>query len=362
MDRALQHARQGRWQAPPNPSVGAVVVAADGRVVGEGCHRGPGEAHAEAIALAQADRQARGGTLYVTLEPCTHYGRTPPCSEAIVRAGITRVVMAQRDPNPQVPGHGFERLTEAGVAVCEGPGRAEAEQINRRYLMAITSGRPVVVAKAARTLDGRIAGSKGEPLRITGPASGGWTGRRRSQVEGVLVGSGTVLTDDPRLTARDECDRLLNPQPVRVVADRRLRISPRSALLNRAAQGDVIIVTVPEMLEGAAADSLRGRGALLLGLPAEPERQNMRELLVLLARQGIGSVLVEGGATLLSALARDDLIDLWQVWIAPRIEGRGPGMLEPAPERPIRLGELTVEHLNEDLLVSALPADRDRER
>jgi diaminohydroxyphosphoribosylaminopyrimidine deaminase/5-amino-6-(5-phosphoribosylamino)uracil reductase len=357
MRRALELAARGRWTAPPNPAVGAVVVAGS-RSVGEGFHQRPGTPHAEVVALAEAGEAARGATLYVTLEPCDHHGRTPPCTEAILRAGVHRVVAAVADPHSRVRGRGLERLRRAGVEVETGLLAADAEALNRRLFESARAGRPTVVVKSARSLDGRTARPDSRPLPVTGPAAAEWTGRRRSEFAALLVGSGTLLADDPRLNARLPEGGLHPRQPARVVADARLRTPPDARLL-RTPGGPVVIVTSPEATGTPAAVRLEQAGARLLTLPTGgPAGRDPLLLLRRLAEAGFDSILVEGGPTLAAALARADLVDLWHFWVAPRVMGAGRGCLGTPLDPPVRLGACRAEPVGEDLLVHALPAER----
>jgi diaminohydroxyphosphoribosylaminopyrimidine deaminase/5-amino-6-(5-phosphoribosylamino)uracil reductase len=290
--------------------------------------------------LTQAGEAARGATLYVTLEPCDHQGRTPPCTEAILRAGVARVVAAVIDPHPRVRGRGLERLRRAGLEVETGLMAAEAEALNRRHFESAWAGRPAVVVKSARTLDGRTARPDSRPLPVTGPDAAAWTGRRRSEFAALLVGSGTLLADDPRLNARLPDGGLHPRQPARVVADARL------------------IVTSPEAIGTPPARRLEQAGARLLALPAGTEagRDPLR-LLRRLAEAGFDNILVEGGPTLTAVLARADLVDLWHFWVAPRVMGAGRGCLGAPLDPPVRLGACRAEPVGEDLLVHALPAE-----
>ena len=356
MMKALELASRGRWSAPPNPPVGAVVVAADGAVVGEGYHRRRGTPHAETLALDLAGEAARGATLYVTLEPCDHHGRTPPCSEAILEAGIRRVVLAMRDPHPVVAGSGVARLRSAGLDLVEGIGEAEARMLYERHARRVTEGRPAIIAKMARTLDGRVSTPDGEPLAITSVEAREWVGVRRTEVDGVLVGSGTILADDPLLNARDREGTLLPWQPARVVADARLRIPPEARLLSSEG-GPVILVTAEENLRTDRARLLEERGARLIGAWSGPRGGLAPDSLVsTLADAGLDSILMEGGASLLSSLAAGDLVDLWHVFLGPMITGGGPGMLERPLLPPVRLGAMETRAVGPDLLISALPA------
>ena len=357
MRRALDLAARGRWTASPNPAVGA-VVSREGEVLGEGFHERPGTAHAEVVALRRAGVEARGAELHVTLEPCDHHGRTPPCTRAIIEAGIRRVVCAMADPHPRVNGRGIARLQEAGVTVVTGVLEAEAEELNRRYVAARRAGRPVVVAKVARTLDGRIGTREGQPLRVSGPEALEWVGRRRSEVDGVLVGSATLLADDPRLTARRPDGSMWERQPARIVADARLRTGEGARLLTEQG-GAVIILTSPEQIRSPRADGLRALGVKVEAVPRLPGGGlDPARMMTTLARLGMESILVEGGGRLLSSMEDADIIDLWQVWVAPAVMGEGRGMLTQ-PTAPRRLGPMQAVQVGGDLLVTALPESRD---
>lgn len=354
MQRALELAARGRWTAPPNPAVGAVVVV-DGRIVGEGFHERPGTPHAEVVALTRAGSLASGGTIYITLEPCNHHGRTPPCTDAILVAGIKRVVVAGMDPHRLVNGEGLERLRREAIEVVEGVERDVAEKLNERHFLAAREGRPTVIGKLARTLDGRIGRPGRQQLAITGDDARVWTGRRRSEVEAVLVGSGTLLADDPLLTARGPGTDLLATQPARVVADGRLRTPPGARILSSEG-GPVYILTTAERAGGNSADRLVQAGARVVGVDADAgDHLKCRDMLSALAAAGFDSIFVEGGATLMAALAGEDLIDLWHIWIAPTVIGNGPGALSEALEPPVRLGEMDARRVGDDLLVSVLP-------
>lgn len=359
MSRALELAGRGRWSAPPNPTVGAVVVS-EGRIVGEGFHERRGTSHAEVIALEEAGGRARGATLYVTLEPCNHQGRTPPCTDAIVASGIARVVVAAPDPHPLVGGRGIARLRSEGMEVSVGAAGEEASRVNRRHIMRIGAGRPAVAVKVARTLDGRIAGPGNRTQEITGARAREWGRRRRGEFDAVLVGSGTLLADDPLLSARSGEEELLPVQPARAVADARLR-TPAGARLLSTEGGPVYILTAEEMKESERAHALEAAGARVLGVPRGPRGGlDAAGMLSALAVEGIDSIFVEGGAGLIASLAAHDLVDLWHVWIAGKVLGAGPGMLREALEPSLRLGPMQAIEVEGDLLVSALPPEANR--
>lgn len=347
MRQALDLAAQGRFTSAPNPCVGCLVVR-DGVVVGEGWHRCPGEPHAEVHALSAAGDRARGATLYVTLEPCAHHGRTPPCAEAVVQARPARVVAAMRDPNPRVQGRGFERLRAAGIAVDTGVLEAQARELNRGFVARMERGRPWVVAKLGMSLDARTALASGESRWITGEVARGDVQRLRAMSDAVITGVDTVLADDPEMNVRDPrwCER----QPLRLVLDSRLRTPPQARLFG--ADGPVAVVTTAaaqaarrRALEAAGAEVLDGGTGARIDLPA---------LLEQLATRGCNQVLVEAGATLIGAFAAAELVDEWVVYIAPRLLGSDAraAFALPAPERLAQAPRLqlhAVERLGDDV-------------
>jgi diaminohydroxyphosphoribosylaminopyrimidine deaminase / 5-amino-6-(5-phosphoribosylamino)uracil reductase len=317
MRRALALARRGSATVAPNPKVGAVVLAADGRVVGEGWHRRVGEPHAEVVALAAAGEAARGATLVVTLEPCAHFGRTPPCVDAVLAAGVRRVVASHRDPDPRTAGAGFARLAAHGVEVEVGLGAREAIALNLPFLVSRVFGRPAVTLKWAASLDGKIATAGGESRWITGVAARRRALELREEHDAVLVGSGTALADDPRLTRR--LGRAGRPI-VRVVLDRRLRLSPRARLL--AEPGELLVYTASRDVERAAA--LAAAGAEVVGL----ETPEPGEVLADLGRRGVQSVLVEGGGEVAAAFFAAGVWDRVVAFVAPSLIG---GAAAPSP-------------------------------
>jgi diaminohydroxyphosphoribosylaminopyrimidine deaminase/5-amino-6-(5-phosphoribosylamino)uracil reductase len=310
MRRALFHAARAAGATTPNPLVGAVVVSSDGVIVGQGRHPRAGDPHAEVIALDEAGERARGGTLFVTLEPCCHHGRTPPCTQRIIESGVSRVVVAMVDPNPVVHGKGIEQLRAAGVRVEVGLLEAEARRLNRAFVSVQTLGRPEVIIKAATSADGRIAARPGVRTAISSPESARRTQRLRALADAVAVGSGTVLTDDPMLTARD----MVRSRPLaRVVFDRRLRTPPGARLFSTLGEGPVIILTTETTLERehARARALRDAGATLSGGGDDIERAIRR-----LVSFEISSVLVEGGAVVHRALLDAGLVDTAHIIVA----------------------------------------------
>lgn len=322
LDRALQLARLGRREAHPNPRVGAVVVAKD-VVVGEGYHRGPGTPHAEAVALEQAGERARGATLFVTLEPCCRYGRTGPCTEKIVAAGVSRVVVGAIDPNPAVDGHGIEALRAAGIEtlVVSGDLHTHCELLNEPFARFIRHGLPFLTFKAAVSLDGKVAAAGGDARWISSPESRRQVHGMRAAADAVMVGAGTVRRDDPLLTARDAD----GPDPVRVVVSRSGDLSPDALVVRTARETPTILLT--DTIDAAGARALRSRGVEVVQVGG------LHDGLAALAQRGLLEILFEGGPTLAGALLADDLIDRFVVFVAPLVLGRGaPDLVAlPAP-------------------------------
>jgi diaminohydroxyphosphoribosylaminopyrimidine deaminase/5-amino-6-(5-phosphoribosylamino)uracil reductase len=315
MVRALELARLGLATTDPNPRVGCVIVAGT-RVVGEGWHRRAGGPHAEAIALEAAGAAARGATAYVTLEPCSHHGRTPPCADALVKAGIRRVVYAMRDPNPRVDGGGIARLEAAGVAVEGGVLEREALELNPGFVSRMTRGRPWVAVKLAASLDGGTALPGGESRWITGEAAREDVQRLRARASAVMTGSGTVIADDPRLDVRlPGTER----QPLRVVLDTRLRTPPGARIL--APPGQALILCSVE--EPARAAALRSAGAEVLAVGASGGGVDLKAALAALADRQVNELLVECGAGLAGALLAAGLVDELLLYLAPTLLGRG---------------------------------------
>jgi diaminohydroxyphosphoribosylaminopyrimidine deaminase/5-amino-6-(5-phosphoribosylamino)uracil reductase len=322
MARALELARRGEAQASPNPMVGAVLVK-DNRVVGEGIHLYDRLDHAEILALRAAGKAARGATLYVNLEPCSHRGRTEPCAPALLSAGVRRVVLAMRDPNPVVAGRGIEQLRAGGVEVQVGAREGEARRLNEAFARWISSGRPFVTLKSALTLDGRISlpakpGGKRERW-ITSEAAREEVQRLRHVSDAVLTGLGTVLADDPLLT--DRTGRPRRRRLLRVVLDSRLRLPLRSRLV-RSAEGDVLVFTRAS-LESPRAHALHRAGIELVRVRVRGLRPDLRAVLDELGRREILSLLVEAGSRLNEAALQAGIVDKFFLFYAPRVAGRG---------------------------------------
>jgi len=311
MGRALELAARGLGRTFPNPPVGAVLVRG-GRVIGEGFHHRAGEPHAEIEALRAARGRVRGATLYVTLEPCTHFGRTPPCVDALLPLGLRRAVIAMPDPNPRVRGRGIGRLRRAGVAVAVGVGEREARVLTAGYASRVLRGRPLVTLKLATTLDGRIAAASGEARWITGPAARRLAHALRDISDAVLVGAGTVRADDPRLTCRLPGGR----DPLRiVVAGRRLALPRRARVL--AGGGPTTWVVAPAGASAARVAALRRRGVEVLLLGRRRGRVPFGLLARALGDRGLTSVLIEGGGTVAAEALRARVVDRVVLFMAP---------------------------------------------
>ena len=333
MAHALHLAARGLGNVWPNPAVGCVIVR-EGRVVGRGWTQPGGRPHAEAVALAQAGRGARGATAYVTLEPCAHHGRTPPCAEALVAKGVARVVTALTDPDPRVSGGGHAILREAGVAVTEAVMAHEARALNHGFLKRIGDRLPLVTLKLAATLDGRIATASGESRWITGPEARRAVHAMRMRHDAVMVGAGTAIADDPDLTVRDLGAR---HRPVRIVLDSRLRTDPGGRLGRTAREVPVWLCHGPEAPEPALA-AWRDAGAVPIACPAVPTGLDLRAVLHLLADRGLTRVFCEGGATLGAALVRAGLVDDLAFFTAGKLIG-SDGLAALGPLGLAALGE-----------------------
>jgi diaminohydroxyphosphoribosylaminopyrimidine deaminase/5-amino-6-(5-phosphoribosylamino)uracil reductase len=351
MARALDLASRGRGQVEPNPMVGAVVVR-DETVVGEGWHERFGQAHAELNALRETGDLTRGSTLYVTLEPCNHLGKTPPCVDAVIAAGVRRVVAAMLDPFPKVAGRGIERLKAAGIAVDVGVGESAARRLNAAYLKRLATGRPWVHAKWAMTLDGKIATRTGESKWITGDAARARVHELRGWMDAIIVGRRTLLADDPLLTARPPGPRT----PARVVLTATAQGMPASCrLLDTIADAPVLVATTV-----AAADALsawRDRGADVVAFAAADRGLDVGLVLTELGRRGMTNVLVEGGADTLGRFRDAGEIDEVHAFVAPMVVG---GAGAPGPIGGLGVGQLldawqpaewTIERVGNDVLL-----------
>jgi diaminohydroxyphosphoribosylaminopyrimidine deaminase/5-amino-6-(5-phosphoribosylamino)uracil reductase len=376
MHRALGLAARGRGGTSPNPMVGALIVSPDGVVVGRGFHERAGTPHAEVHAIADAGDRARGATLYCTLEPCCHTGRTGPCSVAIAQAGIRRVVAAVTDPNPKVASGGVRYLREHGIDVTVGVLGERAARLNEVFFTNVTRRRPFVTLKIAMSLDGRIAAGKGERTALTSAAANRHAQRFRAEVDAIGVGSETILVDDPVLTARDVCRK----RPLtRVVFDSRLRTPPAARLLTTLDAGPVVIVTsaaqpnIPVADVAGDADAARGIAAATQGasLPAFESRRraleaagativaldaphDLRAAMARLHEMGIGSLLLEGGAALHAAAWDADIVDRVRVYVTPHALGAsGVAWTMPASFAAPRLGAARTVWLGADCLLES---------
>lgn len=361
MERALELARQGLGATSPNPMVGAVLVK-DGRVIGEGFHLYADLKHAETLALEQAGKDAHGATLYVNLEPCCHTGRTPPCTDALVKAGVKRVVAGMADPNPLVAGRGFQALREAGVEVEVGACEEACRTLNEHFACYVKSARPFVTLKTAMTLDGKIAAADGESGWITSEQARAYVHHLRHQHDALLTGVGTVMADDPLLTDRSGLPR--RRPLLRVVLDSALRLTPTSKLV-QGAESDLLVVC------GAGADAGRQRALearRIQVLRASNAQPDIEWVLKELARREIQSVLVEAGALINGAALEADVIDKVVVFFAPRLLGGGDavpsfggrGLGSLGATRPVQV--TTLQKIGEDLLVEGYLHDVYRDR
>ena len=338
MRQALRLAEKGYGFVSPNPMVGAVIVR-DGEIVGRGAHLKLGGAHAETCALEQAGKRARKATMYVTLEPCSHTGNTPPCSFALVEAGISRVVCAMEDPDVRVHGGGIGQLRKAGVEVEVGLLRERAETQNAAYIKHRNTGLPLVILKLAQTMDGRIAASHLESGWITGTLSRTHAHRWRSRVDGILVGAGTVLADDPSLTVRHVKGR--NPQ--RLIVDGKLRVQPSA----RVFQERSVLITASDHTEQALAGFANER-VDIWRYAAEDGRIDLRSPLAEAGRRGLTSILIEGGAELATHALREQLVDRIMIYVAPKLLGHGVA----------GIGDLGIVRADESLQLSDLETRR----
>jgi diaminohydroxyphosphoribosylaminopyrimidine deaminase/5-amino-6-(5-phosphoribosylamino)uracil reductase len=346
MRRALEHARRGIGRTTPNPAVGACIVSSSGVVVGQGAHERAGEPHAEIHALDEAGEASRGATLYCTLEPCSHTGRTGPCSERIIAAGISRVVAAMEDPFPQVSGRGFGALRAHGIEVVVGVERDAALRLNQPYLTALREGRPFVVLKAASSIDGRIAAARGERTRLTSAAAGRRVQYDRARFDAIGVGSETLLVDDPLLTVRE----IYRERPLaRVIFDRRLRTPPAARVLSTISEGPVIVLTTSESLlaEPVRAATLERAGATVVATRQPGIAAALREL----PARGIQSLLIEGGSALHGAAWEAGVVDYIQLYVTPAALGAAGVPLDHRAFSTAGLFERNVDVLGPDVII-----------
>lgn len=352
MARALELGRRAEGRTRPNPAVGAVIVH-DGVVIGEGYHPQAGQPHAEIFALRQAGEKARGADLYVTLEPCSHHGRTGPCAEAVISAGIARVFVGTQDPNPRVAGRGIAGLKAAGIPVQVGILEVECRRLIAPFAKHVTTGRPFVILKSAVTLDGKTATSSGDSQWVSGPESREFVHRLRDRVDAIMVGIGTVLGDNPRLTTRlPDGGR----DPLRVVVDSNLRIPEDAAVLSVASEAPTLIVTTHAASSEKLA-RLRNRGTEVLQVAERNGRVDPSEMMTRLGGLGVQSILLEGGSELNSALLHAGMIDRVMLFFAPLLlggsDGKGlfAGLGAARLIDALRLRDLHVSRIGDDILI-----------
>lgn len=355
MKRALLLARRGVGKTSPNPAVGCVVVCNDA-IVGEGWHRKAGTPHAEVHALRMAGERARGADVFVTLEPCAHYGKTPPCTDALIRAGVRRVFVGMTDPNPLVSGRGMASLRAAGIEVECGIMEAHCRMLNEPFIKHVSTGVPFVTLKSAMTLDGKTATASGDSKWVTNEKSRRYVHRLRATVDAVMVGVGTVLADDPQLTCRMG---VRGRDPLRVIVDSRLRTPPTAALFTMKSPAKTLIACVQPDLPQAR--TLVDAGAEIVPCRESGGRVDLKDLVRELGRRGIQSVLLEGGRELAGTALREGIIDKYLLFYAPKIlggddgfglcAGSGPLLMSEA----VRLRDVTVAKFGGDILVKGYP-------
>jgi diaminohydroxyphosphoribosylaminopyrimidine deaminase/5-amino-6-(5-phosphoribosylamino)uracil reductase len=350
MKRVLRLAEKGKGRTSPNPMVGAILVKGD-KLVGEGYHAKAGEAHAEVVALQRAREEARGAILYLNMEPCTHYGKTPPCAPQVIEAGVKRVIIGMEDPNPLVKGKGVEILKRAGVDVEVGILEKECRRLNEAFCKYILKKEPFVILKVATTLDGKIATRNGDSKWISGEASRRFVHKLRNQVDGVLVGIGTVLKDDPLLTARIRGGR----DPYRIILDSRLKISEEARVIGTSPSRAIIVTT--ELAPRDKIERLEKRGVQILIFGSKEERINLRSCLSKLGEMGMMNLMVEGGSQVNGSFLDEGLIDKLLLFLSPKLigdhqalgifGGRGVSNLQEA----IALKEIKTRKMGEDMLL-----------
>ncbi|MDF2473964.1 MAG: riboflavin biosynthesis protein RibD [Anaerocolumna sp.] len=353
MRRALELARQGEGHTNPNPLVGAVIVK-DGKVIGEGYHEAYGSHHAEVNAFLNATEDVAGATMYVTLEPCSHYGKTPPCANKIIEKGIKKVVMAHKDPNPQVAGRGIRILKENGVEVVTGLLEEESEKINEVFFKYITKKLPFCLLKTAMTLDGKIATRTGDSKWVTSEESRNYVHRLRNRYSAIMVGIGTVLEDNPSLTTR--LKDIQGRDPVRIIVDTKARIPLDANVLNLTSKARTIIATT-ELASKEKLRRLEEMGAKVIINPVKNHRVDLKYLMKKLGEDKIDGILVEGGSELNYSALQDGIVDKVNVFIAPKIIGGSTaktpvgGLGIEFMKDAIMLNELKVHRFGEDIMM-----------
>ncbi len=353
MKRALTLARKGIGKTSPNPAVGCVIVK-DGKIIGEGWHKQAGGPHAEVIALEKAGAAARGADVYVTLEPCSHTGKTPPCCDALIRAGVKRVVAGMMDPNPQVNGDGLDRLRQAGIDTACGVLEDECRSLNRAFIKHITTGMPFVTFKCAMTLDGNIATATGESRWISCEESRRYVHKMRASRNAIMVGVETIIADNPQLTVRHVKGR----NPVRVIVDTHLR-TPESVNVIEGKYANITVIATTEENPEVHLRYTR-QGATILVCEELDGHVSISDLLQKLGRMGIQSILLEGGSRLAGNMLKHELIDEFVLFVAPKIlgnDGFAPFALRgiTSIDDTIKLSFGQIAHIGQDLIVHAYP-------
>ena len=356
MDKALELAKKSLGRTSPNPLVGAVIVK-NNQIVGQGYHQRVGTAHGERVALEEAGDLAKGADLYVTLEPCNHFGRTPPCTKAIIEAGIKKVYVASIDPNPLVSGKGIEALQRAGIEVEVGLREKEAQELNEVFFKYITTKLPFIALKAACSLDGKIATRNGHSKWITGEEARKHSHGLRNIYDAIMVGKGTVLADDPQLNCRIPGGR----DPIRIVVDSKLSISPKAKILNLTSTAPTIIATT----KNAPIDKIKvlaSKGEIIQ--VNEGDQVDLLQLFKILGERKITSILVEGGGILNASIVSQGLMDKLYLYLAPILIGgqEAPGFIGGAGisklQEALRLGDINIEKIGQDILITGKVIDK----
>ena len=362
MLQAIQLAKQGEGWTNPNPMVGAVIVK-NGRIIGKGYHKKCGELHAERNAIASLTESAEGATIYVTLEPCCHYGKTPPCTEAIIEQKIKRVVIGSRDPNPKVSGKGIKMLQEAGIEVIEDFMREECDRLNPVFFHYITTKTPYVVMKYAMTLDGKIATKTGESKWITGEAARAEVQHMRHRYMGIMAGIGTVLADDPMLNVRVEGWK----SPIRILCDSGLRIPLDGQIVKSAGKYRTIVAYADSENTEAKRKRLHEMGVETICCPDENNQVDLKKLMKYLGEEGIDSILLEGGGTLNDSALRDGIVQEVQAFIAPKLFG-GMNSKTPVegigvrfPSEAVKLKCTDICQIGEDIRITCQVCGKEQE-
>ncbi|MFC1532074.1 bifunctional diaminohydroxyphosphoribosylaminopyrimidine deaminase/5-amino-6-(5-phosphoribosylamino)uracil reductase RibD [Thermodesulfobacteriota bacterium] len=359
MKEALRVAKKGLGRTSPNPAVGVVIVR-NGRIIATGYHKKAGCDHAEIEALKMIrGKLGADDTLYVTLEPCNHYGKTKPCSEAVLNSGIKNVVIGMLDPNPNVSGGGSEFLKEKGVQVKTGVLESECRRLNEAYLKLVTTGRPFIIAKSALTMDGWMATSTGHSKWITNKGSRQFVHRLRDKVDGILVGVGTIISDDPLLTTRIKNRR--GRDPLRIVVDTCLRIPHNAKVLNHGSDS-MTLIAVGDNVTPGVLEEIDKEGISIVNCPMKNNWIDLAALMDILGRSSVTSIMVEGGSAIMGSMIREELIDKFYIFKAPRILGGNDGIPMaggPGPKRmdeSLLIRDIRVRRFGDDILISGYTA------